>query len=115
MPQPALLVLIVLAVGTSHAYGGIAYRITAIGASVSSLLLLHFVDPHPLFLERITDTLIGATLSWLFSYLLPHWEKYDLPGTVRTLLAADAAFADAVLRRNQVYAAYRLGRKKAMD
>jgi uncharacterized membrane protein YccC len=115
MPQPVLLVLIVLAVGTSHAYGGVAYRITAIGASVSSLLLLHFVDPHPVFLERITDTLIGAALSWLFSFLLPHWEKYDLPKTVRTLLAADMAFADAVLRRNQVYSAYRLGRKKAMD
>ena len=59
----ALLVLIALAVGTSHTYGGIAYRVTAIGASVSSLLLLHFVDPRPLFLERIIDTLIGAGLS----------------------------------------------------
>jgi uncharacterized membrane protein YccC len=115
MPQPVLLLLIVLAVGTSHAYGGIAYRITAIGASVSSLLLLHFVDPQPLFVERITDTLIGATLSWVFSFLLPHWEKYDLPGTVRSLLIADAAYADAVLRRQPVYTAYRLGRKKVVD
>jgi uncharacterized membrane protein YccC len=115
MPQPVLLLLIVLAVGTSHAYGGIAYRITAIGASVSSLLLLHFVDPQPLFVERIIDTLIGAGLSWVFSFLLPHWEKYDLPGIVRGLLAADAAYADAVLRRQPVYAQYRLGRKKAVD
>jgi uncharacterized membrane protein YccC len=115
MPQPVLLLLIVLAVGTSHAYGGIAYRITAIGASVSSLLLLHFVDPQPLFVERITDTLIGAALSWIFSFLLPHWEKYDLPGIVRGLLSADAAYADAVLRRQPVYGAYRLGRKKTVD
>ncbi|HJR55803.1 MAG TPA: FUSC family membrane protein [Rhizomicrobium sp.] len=115
LPQPALLFLIVLAVGTSHAYGGIAYRITAIGASVSSLLLLHFVDPQPLFVERIIDTLIGAGLSWVFSFLLPHWEKYDLPGIVRGLLEADAAYADAVLRRQPAYAQYRLGRKKAVD
>jgi len=115
LPPWSLLVLIALAVGTSHAYGGIAYRVTAIGASVSSLLLLHFVDPNPQFAARITDTLIGAGLSWVFSYLLPHWERYDLPGTVRNLLAADAQFADAVLRRQPVYGAYRLGRKKAMD
>ncbi len=115
LPPWALLVLIALAVGTSHAYGGIAYRVTAIGASVSSLLLLHFVDPAPLFVERITDTLIGAGLSWAFSYLLPHWEKYDLPDVVRGLLAADVQFASAALQRRPVYGAYRLGRKKAMD
>jgi len=115
LPPWSLLVLIALAVGTSHAYGGIAYRITAIGASVSSLLLLHFVDPNPQFAARITDTLIGAGLSWVFSYLLPHWERYDLPGTVRNLLKANAEFADAALRRRPVYAAYRLGRKKAID
>jgi uncharacterized membrane protein YccC len=115
MPPLVLLVCMALAVGTSHAYGGVAYRITAIGASVSSLLLLHFADPHPLVLARIADTLIGASLSWAFSFLLPHWERYDLPGTVENLLAADAAFADAVLRRQPVYAAYRLARKRTLD
>ena len=52
-----------------------------IGASISSLLLLHFVAPlvHPQFFERIVDTLIGAGLSWAFSYLLPSWESEDLP------------------------------------
>jgi uncharacterized membrane protein YccC len=117
LPAPALLLLIVLAVGTSHAYGQVAYRITAVGASVSSLLLLHFVDPlvHPQFFERIVDTLIGSGLSWAFSYLLPHWERNDLPRTVKGLLAADAAFAEAALRRAPVSQAYRLARKKALD
>src|SRR4029077_6771466 len=36
-PPALLLLFIVFAVGTSHAYGQVAYRITAIGASVSSL------------------------------------------------------------------------------
>jgi uncharacterized membrane protein YccC len=117
LPAPVLLLLIVVAVGTSHAYGAIAYRITAIGASVSSLLLLHFVDPlvHPQFFERIVDTLIAAALSWVFSFLLPYWEKNDLPRTVRGLLAADAAFADCALRRVAISQKYRLARKKALD
>jgi uncharacterized membrane protein YccC len=117
LPAPLLLLLIVLAVGTSHAYGQVAYRITAVGASVSSLLLLHFIDPlvHPQFFERIVDTLIGSGLSWAFSYLLPHWERNDLPRTVKGLLAADADFAAAALRRAPVSQAYRLARKKALD
>ena len=117
LPAPALLLLIVAAVGISHAYGLVAYRITAIGASISSLLLLHFVDPleHPQFFERIVDTLIGSGLSWAFSYLLPNWERNDLPGTVRGLLAADAAFAEAALHRGPVTQRYRLARKTALD
>jgi uncharacterized membrane protein YccC len=117
VPTPLLLLFIVLAVGTSHAYGLIAYRVTAIGASVSSLLLLHFVDPllHPQFFERIVDTLIGAGLSWAFSHLLPYWERNDLPHTVRGLLDADAAFADAALRRAPISQRYRLARKRALD
>ncbi|HEY4077319.1 MAG TPA: FUSC family membrane protein [Rhizomicrobium sp.] len=117
LPAPVLLLFIVLAVGTSHAYGLVQYRITAIGASISSLLLLHFVDPllHPQFFERIVDTLIGAGLSWAFSFLLPSWERDDLPKTVRNLLFADAGFADAALRRQHITQRYRLARKNALD
>ena len=116
-PPVLLLLAIVMAVGTSHAYGAVKYRITATGASVSSLLLLHFAAPlvHPQFFERIVDTLIGAALSWAFSYLLPNWEINDLPRLVKGLLAADAAYADAALRLAQVRQTYRLGRKKAVD
>jgi uncharacterized membrane protein YccC len=117
LPAPVLLLFIVLAVGTSHAYGLVQYRITAIGASISSLLLLHFVDPlvHPQFFERIVDTLIGAGLSWAFSYLLPSWERDDLPRTVRALLFADAGFADAALRLEHGRQRYRLARKQTLD
>lgn len=117
MPPAILLTAIVLAVGTSHAYGGVKYRVTAISASVSSLLLLHFAAPldHPQFFERIVDTMIGAALSWAFSFLLPNWERNDLPRIVRGLLTADAAYAEATLRRIHVRQAYRLARKKVMD
>jgi uncharacterized membrane protein YccC len=117
LPAPVLLLFIVMAVGVSHAYGLVAYRITAVGASISSLLILHFVAPlvHPQFFERIVDTLIGAGLSWVFSFLLPSWERDDLPRTVRGLLDADAGFADAALRRAHINQAYRLARKRAVD
>jgi uncharacterized membrane protein YccC len=117
LPAALLLLTILLAVGTSHAYATVKYRITAIAASVSSLLLLHFIDPfsHPQFFERIVDTLIGSGLSWAFSYLLPYWEREDLPRMVKTLLAADAAFAEAALRRVHVYQTYRLARKRILD
>jgi len=70
---------------------------------------------HPQIFERIVDTLIGAGLSWAFSYLLPSWEREDLPRNVLGLLEADAGFADAALRRTQVNQSYRLARKKAVD
>ena len=117
LPGPALLLFIVLAVGTSHAYGLVAYRITAVSASISTLLLLHFVHPlvHPQFFERITATLIGAGLSWAFSYLLPYWERDDLPRTVSGLLAANAGFAEAALRLTHSSQRYRLARKRTLD
>lgn len=117
MPQAVLLLVMVMAVGASHAYGLVAYRITAIGASVWSLLLLHFVAPlvHPQFFERIVDTLIGAGLSWAFSYLLPSWERDGVPQAVKELLAADANFAQAALATRHAGQRYRLARKRAME
>ncbi len=116
-PSWALLITIVLAVGVSHAYGLVRYRITATAASISSLLLLHFSAPleHPQFFERIVDTLIGAGLSWAFSFLLPSWERDNLPRIVRGLLTADAGFANAALRLSVPQQNYRLARKKVMD
>ena len=116
-PPALLLTTIVLAIGLSHAYAGVRYRITAVGASISSLLLLHFSQPglQPQFLERVTDTLIGAGLSYLFSFLLPHWERNDLPRLVKALLTADRNFAEAALCRAPIRQSYRLARKKTLD
>ncbi len=116
-PDPVLLAAILVAVGVSHAYVTVRYRITAIAASVSSLLLLHFsaLAEHAQFYERGIDTLIGAGLSWGFSFLLPNWESNSLPRLVRGLLAADAGFADVALRLSFPGQAYRLARKKALD
>jgi uncharacterized membrane protein YccC len=70
---------------------------------------------HPQFLERVADTLIGAGLSYVFSFLLPHWERNDLPRLIKALLAADRNFAEAALRRVHARQPYRLARKKTLD
>jgi uncharacterized membrane protein YccC len=116
-PDAVLLAAIVVAVGVSHAYVTVRYRVTAIAASVSSLLLLHFsaLTEHAQVYERVIDTVIGAGLSWAFSFLLPNWESNTLPRIVRGLLAADAGFADVALRLDFPEQSYRLARKKALD
>lgn len=116
-PPILLLTVIVLAIGLAHAYAGVRYRVTAAAASISSLLLLHFSAPdlHPQFLERVLDTLIGAGLSYAFSFFLPSWERNTLPRLVKGLLSADKAFADAALRRIHVRQPYRLARKRTLE
>ena len=116
-PAWFLMAAMVAGIGLAHAYAGVRYRITAIGASISSLVLLHFSVPmaHPQFFERIVDTLIGAALSYVFGFLLPSWERHELPRLVRGLLGADEGFADAALRPFHEQQPYRLARKRILD
>lgn len=111
------LTAMVLGIGLAHAYAGVKYRITAIGASIASLVLLHFSAPlaHPQFFERIIDTLIGAGLSYVFSFVLPSWESYELPRLVGTLIKADRDFAAAALDTTRAEQPYRLARKRILD
>jgi uncharacterized membrane protein YccC len=111
------LIGVVISVGISHAFGAVNYRVTAVGASISALLLLHFMYPsvHPLFFERIVDTLIGAALATAFSFLLPSWERRNVPVLVGNLIKNDLAFAEQALTRDPVEQAYRLSRRNALD
>jgi uncharacterized membrane protein YccC len=111
------LVVIVLAAGASHAFGTVNYRVTALGASISALLLLHFMYPasHPLLLERVVDTLIGAALASAFSFLLPSWERRNVPQLIRNLLEADRIFVEQALHRAPIERVYRLSRRNALD
>jgi uncharacterized membrane protein YccC len=116
-PPWLLMAAMVAGIGVAHAYAGVKYRITAIGASISSLVLLHFSAPlaHPQFFERIADTLIGAALSYVFAFLLPNWEHSELPRMVQSLLKADEGFAEAALRPFHEQQPYRLARKRILD
>lgn len=116
-PAWFLITAMAAGIGLAHAYAGVKYRITAIGASISSLVLLHFSVPvaHPQFFERIADTLIGAALSYVFGFLLPNWEHGELPRMVQGLLGADEGFAEAALRPFHEQQPYRLARKRILD
>ncbi len=117
VPLGYLLAIVALATGVSHAFGAVNYRVTAASASVSSLLLLHFLQPQAshVLSERVLDTLIGAGLSYIFSFLLPSWERNELPRTVARLLKADRDFAAEAMTRSRVEQSYRLARKRLFD
>ncbi|MGN6514912.1 MAG: FUSC family membrane protein [Rhizomicrobium sp.] len=111
------LVGVIFGVGLSHAFGTVNYRVTALGASVSALLLLHYLYPsvQPLFFERILDTLIGAALASAFSFLLPSWERRNIPQLVQNLVEKDRVFAEQALTRAPIEQAYRMSRRNALD
>ena len=117
VPVGYLLAFVAIATGVGHAFGAVNYRVTAAAASVSSLLLLHFLQPyaHHALIERIGDTLIGAALSYVFGFLLPSWERNELPRTIANLLKADRDFAAAALTRQRIEQSYRLARKRLFD
>lgn len=117
LPNEWPLFAVIVGVGVSHAFGAVNYRVTALGASVSALLLLHYLTPatHGLFLERILDTIIGAILATGFSFLLPSWERRNVASLVTNLLNADRAYAAQALTRTPVDQQYRLARKATSD
>ena len=117
LPGQWPLAVVILSVGISHAFGAVNYRITALSASVSALLLIHFMYPgtQPLFFERILDTLIGAALATGFSFLLPSWERRNVPQLVNALIKNDCTFAEQALTRAPTEQTYRLARRNALD
>jgi uncharacterized membrane protein YccC len=117
LPPDALAAVVVAAIATSHAFGAVNYRVTAFAACISALLQLHFVAPvaQPVLFERMLDTLIGAGLAWGFSYVLPSWEKRNIPRLLRAMTAADKAYATQALLREAADQELRLARKKAHD
>ncbi|GHE00581.1 hypothetical protein U879_12880 [Defluviimonas sp. 20V17] len=116
LPVPALVAVIILAVGTAHAYATVNYRVTSFAASLMALLLLQLLEPQNFFvIDRIVDTLIGAVLSMAFARVLPSWEWNDIRPMVAALIAADRAFAAQALCPRPDDQAYRLTRKRALD
>ena len=120
LPRDWLFLPMILTVGTAHAFAMVDFRITALCASITALLQLHFLGPAMpadagLILERLGDTLIGAGLSWGFSFLLPSWEWRNMPKLVNAKLAADRVYAALSLARQRNDHDFRLARKRAHD
>ena len=89
IPVGALVAVQGLAVVVIHSFVKLSYRLSSVGASVMALVSLHLIQPSlpaPI-LARLADTLIGAAIAQLFSFVWPYWEFLDAPGIARRLQA----------------------------
>nr|WP_315188083.1 FUSC family membrane protein [uncultured Albidiferax sp.] len=118
-----LFLVIALSMGLAHAFALRRYLFTCIFATLAGLLQAHLllvgVAPTFAIFERLGDTLLGAALAWLFSYVLPAWERSQLPGLVRRSLQAQLQHAKLALELGEPAQAsdlpWRLARREAYD
>src|SRR6202044_2556338 len=106
----ALLFVQASALAIAHGFARLNYRVASVGASMAALVSLHLAEPNfpsPM-LARLVDTLIGAAIAHLFSYVLPNWEVSEAPKVAKRLKDRAAAFADIALRADAPDQDYRL-------
>jgi uncharacterized membrane protein YccC len=122
----ATLLVVTLAQGIAHAFAVKRYLVTAVAATVLALLQAHSLNAavNPAFevFERIADTLIGVGIAWAFSYLLPAWERIQIPALIDRAQAAQARHARLCLELGQLSVEdarpeleWRLARREAYD
>ena len=118
-----LFLIVALSTGVAHAFALRRYLYTTIAATVSGLLQAHLllVGLQPTFAvgERLADTVLGALLAWLFSYVLPSWERNQIPGLVKRSLKAQCQHAKLALGlldpTQTADVNWRLARREAYD
>jgi uncharacterized membrane protein YccC len=111
-------VLFLVAVGVAHSFVLQRYWLTATAATVMALLQAHMVNVEACFAigERAADTLLGALLAWVFSYVLPSWERRSLPKAVARILKELDDYAGHALQRVPAdEVEQRLARRRAYD
>ncbi len=118
-PSPPLMTAaFIVSVGVAHGYAIERYVITALAATVMSLLQAHLANPTIGFpvAERLADTVLGAALAWAFSYVLPAWERRALPRAIERALRALRGYAGHVLGQTADDASVqRIARRQAYD
>ncbi|GAA6118070.1 FUSC family protein [Acidovorax sp. FG27] len=121
-----LIAVLTLAQAVAHGFAVRRYLITAVAATVLGLVQSHMLNTgvstsFALF-ERLADTLIGTGIAWACSYVLPSWERGQIPALVARTVAAQARHARVALGLGQLQAvddapelAWRLARREAYD
>jgi uncharacterized membrane protein YccC len=117
----ALLAMLFIVTAAAPAFIHIKYRYTAIAASMQILLQINLLIPasHAVIGERLVDTILGAAIATLFSFVLPSWEYRALPRLLTAVLQASQKYIQAsrdMLEgkvNDDFY--YRVGRKGFMD
>ena len=126
VPSLGLPVLATLAQAVAHAFAARRYLVTAVAATVLGLLQAHALNAGGSasfeVVERMADTLIGVAVAWAFSYVLPSWERNQIPALLRRALSAQARHARVALSLGQLRAVdnepelqWRLARREAYD
>ena len=126
VPALVLLMFITLAQGVAHAFAIRRYLVTAVAATVLALLQAHLLNAGASLTfeaaERVADTLIGVSIAWAFSYVLPSWERTQIAALVARALAAQARHARVALGLGQLQAVdndaelgWRLARREVYD
>ncbi|MDB5893929.1 MAG: hypothetical protein JWQ88_1460, partial [Rhodoferax sp.] len=118
-----LFLAVALGMGLAHAFALRRYLLTSIFATTGGLLQAHLllvgVAPTFAVVERLGDTLLGAVLAWLFSYVLPAWERSQLPGLVRRSMEAQSQHARLAMALGEPTETsdlpWRLARREAYD
>jgi len=126
-PSPlGLLAAMTVAQAIAHGFAVRRYLITSVAATVLGLVQAHMLNTgmsttFALF-ERVADTLIGAALAWAFCYVLPSWERGQIPALVARVLSAQARHARLALGLGQLRSVgitpeleWRLARREAYD
>jgi uncharacterized membrane protein YccC len=117
---PLQFALLALAAGISHGFAQVRYLVAATAATVLALIqghLLHTAGEFAL-LERLADTLIGTLIAWGFSYVLPAWERRQLPALLKRLKNAQLQHARVALGDVELASAnadWRLARREVHD
>jgi len=126
VPAPVLLLVVAVGQGVAHAFALQRYLVTAVAATVLALVQAHllFASTSPAFevAERLMDTFLGVAIAWIFSYVLPSWERTQVAALVSRTLAAQARLAQLSLGLGQLQAvdtqselAWRLARREGYD
>ncbi|WP_426078147.1 FUSC family membrane protein [Janthinobacterium sp. PSPC3-1] len=117
----ALMAILFLSIVATPTFIYLRYRYTAIAVSLMILLQMHLVAPsNPnLVSERLIDTLIGAAVATVFSFVLANWEYQSLPRLIRQVLTVNLSYMQASFELLQGKCfddfAYRIERKRLMD
>ena len=117
----ALLGCLFIARVAAPAFLTVKYRYTAIAVSTQALLQIHLIAPAggQVIAERLLDTLVGAAIATLFSFVLPSWEYRSLPLLMRSVLRANQAYIaasrDLLQGKTSGDYVYRLARKRFME
>lgn len=116
-----LLAALVLATVATPTFIYLRYRYAAVTVSIMILLQMHLLTPgnDSLIIERLIDTVVGAGVATVFSFVLADWEYQSLPRLLRGVLSVNLRYMEAsfdlLQGKGKDDFAYRIERKRLMD